>query len=96
MTMRLVVIRTVVVIVPFFTLLQFKALTLLALVFNPVTCISVVDDVTQISVIPVSSSDAFLQWSEIACRVPMRTLPLLEALHVYVDFFIVFLQVGVS
>jgi hypothetical protein len=71
---RLVIIGTVVVIVPFFTLLLFKVLMLLALVFNPAACISTVNDVAQISVIPVSSLTAFLWWSEIASRVPIGTL----------------------
>jgi hypothetical protein len=72
---RLVIIGTIVVIVPFFTLLLFKALTLLTPVFNPTVCISTVDDVAQISVIPVLSSNMLLWWSETACRVPVRTLP---------------------
>jgi hypothetical protein len=74
LSVRLVIIETIVVIVPFFTLLLFKVLTLLELVFNPVSCIYAADDVTQISVIPVSSSAAFLRWSETASRVPMGTL----------------------
>jgi hypothetical protein len=114
--MRLVIIGIVVVIVPFFTLLQFKALVLLTLVFNHVACISTADDIAQISVISVSSSATFLQWSETACRVPMRIIPVvmlmtqcfiitvecrvdhnrcvqhhLEALHVCINLFIVFL-----
>jgi hypothetical protein len=76
--MRLVIIGIVVVIVPFFMLLLFKALVLLIPIFNPVACISAVDDVAQISVIPVLSSTAFLQWSETACRVPVRTLPVVR------------------
>jgi hypothetical protein len=44
----LVILGIVVVIVPFFTLLLFKALMLLALVFNPVACISAADEVVQI------------------------------------------------
>jgi hypothetical protein len=63
---RSIVIGTIVVIVPFFMLLLFKALALLAPVFNMAVCISAVDDVTQILVIPVSSSAAFLRWSETA------------------------------
>jgi hypothetical protein len=77
-SVRLVVIGTVVVIAPFFMLPLFKALTLLTLVFNPVVCISIVDDVMQISVVSVSSSVALLRWSEIACRVPMLTLPVVR------------------
>jgi hypothetical protein len=40
---------------------------LLALVFNPVACISAADEVVQIWVIPVSSSAVFFQWNETAC-----------------------------
>jgi hypothetical protein len=64
---RLVIIGTVVVIIPFFTLLLFKALMLLAPVFNLVVCISTVNDVVQILVILVSSLSMFLRWSETAC-----------------------------
>jgi hypothetical protein len=53
--MRLIIKGIVVVIVPFFMLLLFKALGLLTLVFNPTACISTVDDI------------ALLQWSETAC-----------------------------
>jgi hypothetical protein len=75
LSVRLVVIGTVVVIVPLFELLLFKALMLLAPVFNPAVCISAADDVAQISIILVSSSVVFLRWSETACRVLVRTLP---------------------
>jgi hypothetical protein len=116
---RLIIIGTVVVIVPFFTLLLFKALVLLAPVFNLVVCISTMDDVEKISGIQVSSSATFLWWSETASHAPMGTLPVvmlvtpcfilmvehrvnhgcciqhrLEALHVCVDFFIMFWKVG--
>jgi hypothetical protein len=74
LSVRLVIIGIVVIIVPFFMLLLFKELALLMPVFNPAVCISVADDITQISVILVSSSSAFLRWSETACRVPMLTL----------------------
>jgi hypothetical protein len=75
LSVRLIIIGTIIVIVPFFTLLLFKALMLLAPVFNPVACISEANDFMQVSVIPVSSSIAFLWWSETASRVPMGTLP---------------------
>jgi hypothetical protein len=65
--MRLVIIGSIVIVVPFFTLLRFEALELLMLVFEPTTCISAADDVVQISVIPVSTSAVFLQWNETAC-----------------------------
>jgi hypothetical protein len=74
LSVRLVVIGTIVVIVPFFTLLLFKPLVLLTSVFYPVACISATDDIAQTSVISVSSSATFLRWSETAFRVPMRTL----------------------
>jgi hypothetical protein len=74
LSMRLVIIGTVVVIVPFFTLLLFKVLVLLPSVFNPAACISAADDITQISIILISSSAAFLWWSETASRVNIRTL----------------------
>jgi hypothetical protein len=61
LSVRLVVIGTIVVIVPFFTLLFFKKLTLLMLVFDLEACISAVDDISQISVIQASPSAAFLQ-----------------------------------
>jgi hypothetical protein len=121
LSVSLVIIGSVVVIVPLFTLLLFTALTLLMLVFNPVACISAADDITEISVIPVSSSVVFLWCSEIASCVPVRTLPVvklmtpcfiimvehrvnngcciqhrLEALHMCVNFFLVFWKVGVS
>jgi hypothetical protein len=70
LSVRLVIIGTIVVIVPFFTLLLFKALAFLTPVFDPVTCITAADDVAQISVIPVSSLAAFLQWSKTASRIP--------------------------
>jgi hypothetical protein len=60
LTVRLVIIGTIEVIVPFFTLLLFKALALLTLVSYPAVCIFVVDDVAQISIILVSSSATFL------------------------------------
>jgi hypothetical protein len=74
LSVRLVLIGTIVVIVPFFTLLLFKALVLLTSIFNPAACISAVDDIAQILAIPVSSLAAFLRWSETSCRVPMRSL----------------------
>jgi hypothetical protein len=65
---RLLIIGTRVLIVPSFMLLLFKALALLALVFNLAVCISAVDGIVQISVIPVSSSAVFLQRSETSCE----------------------------
>jgi hypothetical protein len=46
LSVRLVKIGTIVVIVPFFTLLLFKTLVLLAPIFNLTMCIPTADDVT--------------------------------------------------
>jgi hypothetical protein len=43
---RLIVVRTIVVIVPFIVLILLDAVSLLAPVFNPVVCISVADNIT--------------------------------------------------
>jgi RsiW-degrading membrane proteinase PrsW (M82 family) len=45
-----------------------------ALVFNSATCISVMDDVTQVAVVSFASSAMLLRWSNAAGRVPMRTI----------------------
>jgi hypothetical protein len=75
LSVRLGIIGTTVVIVPFFTLLLFKVLTLLMSIFNTAVGISVVDGIAQISVIPVSSLAVFLRWSETTSRDSVRTLP---------------------
>jgi hypothetical protein len=75
---RLVIIGTIVVIVPFFTLHLFKALALRTPIFYPALCISTADDVAQIFIIPVSSLAVFLWWSETACRVSLRTLSVVK------------------
>jgi hypothetical protein len=74
LSMRFDIIGTIIVIVPLFTSLLFKALMLLTPVFYPATCIFAVDDIMQVSVIPVSPLATFLRWSETASRVPVRTL----------------------
>jgi hypothetical protein len=66
LSVRLVIIGTIVVIVPFFALLLLKMFALLAPVFNPAVCISVVDDVMQITIILIPHSAAFLQWGDTA------------------------------
>jgi hypothetical protein len=66
LSVRLVIIVTILGIVLLFTSLLFKALTLLTPVFYPAACIFTVDDVAQVSVIPVLPSAAFLRWSETA------------------------------
>jgi hypothetical protein len=54
LSVRFIIIGTIVVIVPFFMLLLFKTLTLLATVFDPIVCISAIDDVrkSQSSYVP--------------------------------------------
>jgi hypothetical protein len=66
LSVRLIIIGTIVVIVPFFTLLLFEELTLQMPVFDLDVSISIADDITQISVILVSSSTAFLRWRLLA------------------------------
>jgi hypothetical protein len=80
LSVRLVVIGTKKIIVPLFTLLLFKALTLLTPVFDLATSIFATDDVTQVSVIPISPLAAFLRLSETASQVPVRTLLVVKLL----------------
>jgi hypothetical protein len=70
----LVIVGAIVVIVPLFMSFLLKALALLAPVFNPVACISIVEHVTQVLVIPISPLAALLQWSEATGQVSMGTL----------------------
>jgi hypothetical protein len=60
LSMRFFIIGSIVVIVPFFTLLLFKTLTLLMPVFDLATCISAMEDVPQISVILILPLASFL------------------------------------
>jgi hypothetical protein len=78
LSVRLVIIGTVVVILPLFTSLLFKALVLQTPVFDLAACILAADDVVQVSVIPASPSATFLRWSETASRVPTWTLPVVK------------------
>jgi hypothetical protein len=50
----LVIIRAIVVIVPFIASFTLDAVSFLALVFYPVACISVADNITEISIVPIS------------------------------------------
>jgi hypothetical protein len=65
-SLRLIVEGTIIIIVPLIASFLFHAVSLLALVFYLAACISITDDITQVLVIPVSSSAAFLRWSETA------------------------------
>jgi hypothetical protein len=62
---RLIVVRTIVVIVPFIASLMFNAVSLLVQVFNMVARISVVDKVTQVPVVPISFLATLLQGSDV-------------------------------
>jgi hypothetical protein len=73
--MRLVVVRTIIIIVPFIALFLLFTLPISASVFNSTMCISTVDDVVQVIVVSIVSSAALLWWSDAAGQVPTRTLP---------------------
>jgi hypothetical protein len=64
-----IVIRAIVIIVPFLTLFTLDKISFLALILNPVVCFSVVDDITHVSFIPTLV--ALLRWSDAASRVPV-------------------------
>jgi hypothetical protein len=64
-----IVIRAIVIIVPFLTLFTLNKISFLALILNPVVCFSVADDITQVSFIPTLV--ALLRWSDAASRVPV-------------------------
>jgi hypothetical protein len=59
-SVRLIVERTIIVIVPLFALFVLDAVLLLALIFNPIACVSVADNVAQVFVILISSLAALL------------------------------------
>jgi hypothetical protein len=71
---RLVVVRTIIIIVPFIALFLLFMLPISALVFDSATSISDVDGITQVMVISIASSATFHPWSDAAGQVPMRTL----------------------
>jgi hypothetical protein len=85
---RLVIEGTTIVIVPLITSFLLNTLTLLAPDVNWVTCIFVVDDVAQISVILIPPLAMFLWWSETAGQVPARTLSLVKLVTPYSAFTI--------
>jgi hypothetical protein len=61
---RLVIEGTIIVIIPHIMAFLLSVLMLLALVVNPVACISVTDDIMQVLVILIPPSATLLQWSE--------------------------------
>jgi hypothetical protein len=66
LSVSLVIVGTIIIIVPLIVLILFHALSLSASVFDPVTCISAVDDVAQVAIIPPMSSAVLLQRSDAA------------------------------
>jgi hypothetical protein len=71
---RLVIVATIIIIDPIIVLFLFNALSLSAPIFNPAACISVADDVMQVTIVSPTPSAVLLWWSDAAGRVPMRTL----------------------
>jgi hypothetical protein len=80
---RLVIERTIIVIVPLITSFLLNVLMLLVPAVNSIACISAADEVAQISIIPIPPSAAFLRWSEIDGRVPVRTLSMVKLVTTY-------------
>jgi hypothetical protein len=62
---RLVIVGTIIIIVPLIALFLFHALLLSVPIFDPIACISVVDDITQVTVVPTMPSAVFLWWSDV-------------------------------
>jgi hypothetical protein len=77
---RLVIERTIVVIVHFITPLLLDVLTLLVPAVNLAACVFAVDDITQVSVFPIMPSAVLLWWSETAGRVSMWTMSVVKIL----------------
>jgi hypothetical protein len=83
LSVRLVVEGTIIIIVPLVVSFPFDAVSFLEPNFDLSACISIVDDVVQVSIIPVSSVTTFLRWSETAGQVPTWTLTLVRVLTSY-------------
>jgi hypothetical protein len=71
---RLVVVGAIIVIVPLVALLLLIVLSISTPAFNPVVWISITDDITQVTAMSVTPSTVLLWWSDVAGRVPTRTL----------------------
>jgi hypothetical protein len=71
---RLVIVRTIIIKVPFIVLFLLFTLPSLAVVFYSATCISATDDIMQVAVVSVTSSAVLLLWSDATGRIPMKTL----------------------
>jgi hypothetical protein len=61
---RLVIVRAIIVIVYLIALFLLYALLFSAPVFNPATCISTANDITQVVIVPTMPSPMLLQWSD--------------------------------
>jgi hypothetical protein len=64
LSVRLVIERIIIIIVPLITSFLLKALLLLVLVIDPAMCISVTDDVAQVSIIQIMPLAILLWLSE--------------------------------
>jgi hypothetical protein len=71
---RLVIVRTIIIKVPFIVLFLLFTLPSLVAVFYSATCISATDDIMQVAVVSVTSSAVLLLWSDATGRIPMKTL----------------------
>jgi hypothetical protein len=67
---RLVIVGTTIIIVPLIALFLFHVLSLSTPIFDPITCISVATDVTQVTIVPTTPSVTLLRWSDAASWVP--------------------------
>jgi hypothetical protein len=72
---RLIIVETIIIIVTLIALFLFHALSLSAPIFYLAACISAVDDVAQVTIVPPMSSSMLLQRSGGTGWIPVRTLP---------------------
>jgi hypothetical protein len=75
---RMVIVRTTIIIVPVIALFLFNALSLSELIFNPDACISTAFDIMQVTIVSPMPSAVLLQWSDATGRVPTRTLSVVK------------------
>jgi hypothetical protein len=78
--MRLIVVRTIVVIVSFIVPFVLDVISLLAPVFYLVACIFVVDNIAQVAVVLISFSVTLLRGSDAIGRVPAWALTVVRVL----------------
>jgi hypothetical protein len=77
---RVIVVRTIIIIVPFVTSFTFDVISFLAPVFNSVEHISATDNITQVPVVLVLFSTVLLQGSDVAGRVSAWALAVVRIL----------------